>query len=93
MASCVKLPVPSGVCSNSKLIHDVTVSGIHLVHQRSGRDFDGAADRADLQGGIDGGSAVGINQHLGVRFGLETLLGEAELVHADGQVWNRIGAV
>jgi hypothetical protein len=54
-----------------KLVNDVAVGGVHLIHQRRGGDFHRAADRADLQGGIDSGCAVGIDQHLGVDFGLK----------------------
>ena len=91
MASCVKLPVPSGVCFDSGLIHHVAVSGVHLVHQRRTDDVDFGGHRTDLQIAVDGGGAIAVDQHFGVAFGVEALLGERELIGAGRQIRNRIG--
>ena len=78
---------------NGQLIDHVPVGSVHLVHQRRRGHFDGGGDGAHLQVAIHRGGAVGVDQDLGVRFGLEPFLGERHPVSAGRNVGRRIRPV
>ena len=73
---------------NGQLIDHVAVGGVHLVHQRRGGDFHRGRHRAHCRSAIDGRGAVGVHQHLGVRFGFESFLGKRQVVIARRKVWH-----
>ncbi len=73
-------------------IHHVAGGGVRLVHQRRANDVHLGRHLSDLQTAVDGGGAVAVDQDFGVAFGVESLLGEGELIGARRQIRNRIRA-
>ena len=82
-----------GCFLNGQLVDHVTVGGIHLVHQCHCRHFDRGGHRTHTQVDVDGGRAVRIHQNFLMSFGVESFLGDGELIGAGRKIRNTVRPV